>query len=649
MRPLFHALTNPETGFRQHRPLVGWSFAILLGTAFGYCYGGGIAWLCVATLSLVFAWLPIRQRSLWMCIVCCALTAWAASRAHDRNVETWARLQEAQANDVPILLKGTIGADLYIAQSKRGTNSAHFTLMDATFEDGTPVSGVKLRARYYDADGPLPKMGETWQCAANLYKHAWHQTLAFTAYGAPNIDKRPRQVAPPTTADEAESIPRWETPQPMIVSLATREIVQRKRGGPYARYELSAAWLEDGRRVPFTKSRLYYYDASGNFPNAGETWQLWVRTRKTSSPGMLSLTAKVEEGQGPYSVHLAAEDQTKSLRYRLFALRERLSENLALGVSDADALPTQTMTLGATRKLPRDDMQRYADAGILHIFSISGLHVGIIAGLLIWLLSWLRLGLRIRAVLILPALVGYLLLTGAPPSATRACCMACIYCFAPTIYRRSDGTSALFATAALSLLYEPSWIVNVGALLSFIVMGGILLYMCPLTYLFNVLFHSRLRTTAAGEFPEETPWHYRFRRWLALLLGLPLSAWIASIPLLLYFFGRLSLAAIVLNLFIPTLCAVMVWGACVSALAGFLFPALSILLNRFNAFLLKMVDLIADRMTQHPWAVVELNAPISLLSFLLLLLGFLLLGCYLRALEKRLRLADPHDPMHATN
>ncbi len=647
MRFFTRALTDPETGLSVHRPLVGWTFAILLGTAFGFFLGYPFPWLIIATGTLLLSWKPSPWRSLMVCLCCLALTAWRAAHLHDENERTLNRLHEAQQAEHPLLLQGTVAPDVYTVRRKNGAPYARFSLQRATFEDGTPVTGVNLRATYYDADGPLPKMGERWTFPAKLRPNPWYNTFNFTAYGAPDPETLPHQVAPPQTTLNlpAEDFFAQSRPNlfPMVTTLGKRTIVERKRGRPYARYLLEKAWI-DGAQIEHPKITLYYYDPAGNFPNEGETWHLPVKLRKSSSARSLMFSTHVEPLH-PSATHLYQADEGHRLQYQLMRIRERLAQNLALGVSPEEALCTQTMTLGSEQRLPRADRERYADAGIIHIFSISGLHVGIIAGLLLWLFAHVGLRLRLRAFLICPALIGYLLLTGCPPSATRACIMALLYCFAPSLFRRADASCALLATAAVVLLIEPAWIANIGALLSFTVMGGILLYMRPFTYFLNRLMRAQPQRTARGEFPLFTPWHLQVRQKIALLMALTLSAWIASLPLCLFFFGRLSIVGIVLNLFVPTLCVIIVWTSCISAFIGFVLPLVATLLNRFNAFLLQVINTFSDTLLQYEWALLELDTPISC-SVTLLSLGFLLCsGLYLRALEKRLRYADPRDTL----
>lgn len=523
-------LFDETVGFCRHRPLFGWTMAIVFGTGLGFFYGGAWLWLFLATAMLIAAW---RFRSSKMAVLlwltCFALVGWRAALLHDRNAVVLNRLRNYQQAGELFDLKVTVSND--------------------------------------------------------------------------------------------------------------RHIVQRKRGGPYCRFSVDDAWFEDGMEIHGTNLLVYFYDRAGNFPKVGETWLIKAKLRANSNAYRMSLSARGETAQ-----HLPNSDQHADVQYLLAQSRDVLSDHLALGVSETDALLTQTMVLGKRAQLPYALRQRYADSGIIHIFAISGLHVGIVAGLLVWLFSWVGVRLRVRVFLLLPALVGYLLLTGVPPSATRACMMALIFCFAPAFMRRPDGASALFMTAATVLIVEPGWVANPGALLSFCVMGGLFLYTKPLNYFINRLFRSTVHRTVGGWLDETVPWHLRLRQRFAGAMALSLAAWIAVLPLCLFFFGRVSAVGILLNLIVPLLTVLVVWFACISALAGFILPSLSILLNRINASILTFVDFLATQVLKLPGAVYELDYPPGVTFSIIMGIGIVLLGWWLGTAERRCRLADPFDP-----
>lgn len=419
----------------------------------------------------------------------------------------------------------------------------------------------------------------------------------------------------------------------------SRTIINRKRGGPYCRFTLDSPRFEDGSPVAGTRIQVCYYDRSGEFPEVGEAWQLRGKLRKYSAYGTQTLSA-----QGRAAKALPGEDQTHRLTYLLHPVREALARNLTVGVSPDEALLTQTMVLGSHKKLPYKLRRRYADAGILHIFAISGLHVGIVTGLLVALIAAFGLSLRMRALLLLPILLSYLILTGVPPSATRACLMALIYFFGPVFCRRSNLAAAFAVTAAAVLLVEPAWIAHLGALLSFGVMGGILLWMRPLAALIaSWLRVKRHRTLLANE-RYGLAWHVRLRLAFATYLALTLSAWFAALPLTLVFFGRVSLVGLLLNTFVPTLTIGIVWMACISSFIGFILPPVALILNRFNAFILAQIDALSAALVPLPGAVIEFPGQPGVLLFFLLQGLFIWGGISLRRWERRRLQAEREDP-----
>ena len=127
-------------------------------------------------------------------------------------------------------------------------------------------------------------------------------------------------------------------------------------------------------------------------------------------------------------------------------------------------------------------------------------------------------------------------------------------------------------------------------------------------------------------------------------MALSLAAWIAVLPLCLFFFGRVSAVGILLNLIVPLLTVLVVWFACISALAGFILPSLSILLNRINASILTFVDFLATQVLKLPGAVYELDYPPGVTFSIIMGGGIVLLGWWLGTAERRCRLADPFDP-----
>ena len=125
-------------------------------------------------------------------------------------------------------------------------------------------------------------------------------------------------------------------------------------------------------------------------------------------------------------------------------------------------------------KQQTDDMRA---SGLAHIISISGLHMAIVGGfafaaarLLIAALPWLALrinGKKAAAVFGMVAVLGYLVLSGAPPPAERAAITALVAFAAILADRRAISLHALAVAALIILALHPEAACEPGFQMSF--------------------------------------------------------------------------------------------------------------------------------------------------------------------------------------
>jgi competence protein ComEC len=131
--------------------------------------------------------------------------------------------------------------------------------------------------------------------------------------------------------------------------------------------------------------------------------------------------------------------------------------------------------MGAIDAAQRD---RYADAGLVHMLSVSGLHVGIIALALELLGAALRLPRAPTRVVSLALLVVYVAGIGAPPPAVRAAVMLGVL-NASRLRQRPTNRWAILALGAAAPLMVPRTVLDLGWQLSVagtaaLVSGGML-------------------------------------------------------------------------------------------------------------------------------------------------------------------------------
>jgi competence protein ComEC len=137
------------------------------------------------------------------------------------------------------------------------------------------------------------------------------------------------------------------------------------------------------------------------------------------------------------------------------------------------------LVLGSSDDMDPEVYRQFSALGLTHILAISGLHVAVFLYVLHTSLRFLRISQE-RSLLIMAALTPlYVMLSGSSPSVVRAGLMAVIGLLAAYANRLKDGLHLLSASAILMLLWNPSYIHNVGFQLSYLVTAGLIVGVSP--------------------------------------------------------------------------------------------------------------------------------------------------------------------------
>jgi len=264
--------------------------------------------------------------------------------------------------------------------------------------------------------------------------------------------------------------------------------------------------------------------------------------------------------------------------------------------------------LGYRSSLPRDLYEVFAATGTLHVFAISGLHIGIVASFITCVLRLLRVPKTRWIFYVIPLIVGYTIATGARTSSVRACVMALIYFLSFFLGRRNDTISSLSLAAIVILLWDPSQIFDRGFIYSFIVVLG-LVALTP--FFFGLMLGS---PDDDMDFVEAQLWRIKLkRRFLVILrslIAMSVSAWLVSAPLTALFFGKFVPVSVLANLFVVPMVSVIavtgflsiVFGASIGGLVSFG-------LNWVNVGFVTVLERILSLLVSLPFASIEINRP----------------------------------------
>ncbi|GAB5562168.1 MAG: hypothetical protein SynsKO_38150 [Synoicihabitans sp.] len=159
-------------------------------------------------------------------------------------------------------------------------------------------------------------------------------------------------------------------------------------------------------------------------------------------------------------------------------IKQDAAATLARGLQDSPRLTAALTAMLLGEKYRLDDATRttFLRSGTMHLFAISGLHIGVIAIAINGLLRLFRVNRRIAFLIGSIVLLGYVDLIGLTPSAVRAWIM--ITCFHGARVLRAPGNSvaAISTSALIVLLMDPMQLFSAGFQMSYSVVFVLLLH-----------------------------------------------------------------------------------------------------------------------------------------------------------------------------
>ena len=279
-------------------------------------------------------------------------------------------------------------------------------------------------------------------------------------------------------------------------------------------------------------------------------------------------------------------EQRSGLTYWAAGIRNFLTEKMnRYSLTPDSRAILLALILGERQDLSPQLRQNYADAGVIHILAVSGLHVGILMLLLQFLLKPLgnyRKSRKIKLIIILGIIWAFATITGFSPSVLRAATMFSFLQIGLVYGQRQAGFNALIASALILLLINVRLLFEVGFQLSYAAVFFILWLYPKIEVLWK---------------PKNRILNYYWK-----LTGMSLAAQLGVLPLSLYYFHQFPGLFLVANLIIlPVLGFILIFGLFILILAGLdllpqllvqLFDQILIIMNSFIEFIAEAESLI---------------------------------------------------------
>ncbi len=266
---------------------------------------------------------------------------------------------------------------------------------------------------------------------------------------------------------------------------------------------------------------------------------------------------RIFEASSMTSMH---ESESLSLMGSILELRNYCMEKVCTDLKDARNMGMLAAILfGCKQGIGYEDKQTFIESGMIHIFAVSGMHVGIIA--LIFLCVFRFIPFKWRYLSLPLAVFAYTATTGFQPSAVRASVMISIWCLFKAFCMATPAMNTIYLSAFIMLCTAPLSLFDPGFQFSFLATAFLILSWSTMISFSSALIEKERLI------PKEKRSFVNLLRSKALIYltasaGTTIAAWLASLPLSLFYQGLLVPCSIPANfLAIPLVWAIFMFSA----------------------------------------------------------------------------------------
>lgn len=264
----------------------------------------------------------------------------------------------------------------------------------------------------------------------------------------------------------------------------------------------------------------------------------------------------------------------------------RTAVTTGLEEDSREAMVIRAVVIGEQPVDAEELISAFRNSGTLHAFSVSGMHVSMVALIGWFVLGWLGVPRRWAILVMLPLVFGYSWISGNSAPAVRSAWMAAVFLGAFVFRRKPDLLNALGAVLLVTALWDGRLLFLPGVQLSYLVVAAIALGARWTTGWFSGMAQPELYLPLGmmSRWQRASLW---CRRWLTQSLGVSIAAAVGSTPLTIYHFSLMTpvsvLAGVVFGPVVLALLCVALFSTAIYPIA----PDVSAMANRGNAWLAK--------------------------------------------------------------
>lgn len=249
------------------------------------------------------------------------------------------------------------------------------------------------------------------------------------------------------------------------------------------------------------------------------------------------------------------------------------------------------ITLGDKSDFTPEMKTMFARAGISHIVVVSGMHMSILMLFVMYVCKRCGMKKRTRAIAASVVIFCFMCMVGFTPSVLRAGITCIMAMLALLLRRKKDFLTTMAVAAAVVVLLNPYSLFNISFQLSFAATIGIVYLAEPVK-------------KAVGFLPDM----------IAEIVAMSIAANITTLPITVWYFGDVSLVAVLANVIAVPFVNILFIGTFLLALVGGIFPPLGYFPGYVLGEVTRWVLLAVKKIASWKFAAVTIPQPSMLLN-----------------------------------
>jgi competence protein ComEC len=306
------------------------------------------------------------------------------------------------------------------------------------------------------------------------------------------------------------------------------------------------------------------------------------------------------------------ENQGNTFKLHLERFRTYLKKFIMENSSSPEGEIIQAMILGDQKEIPKDVMENFNKTGTTHIIAISGFNIGIIAFLSFIVIRLimksstyllLRFNIvKVSTVFAIVPVISYSFIAGMGISVIRAAIMAVTFMIAIIFGKDRDLYNSLVLAALIILVVSPTSLFDISFQLSFMAVWAILFITPRLAVMIPDGSHEEMSRYRA--------WAMQIYRNILMFIIVSLSATLGTLPLIVFYFNRISTVVLLSNLFIVPVLGIIAIPVCTAIIiAAPLSHGLALFFLHISSFIVKISISMVDFFASFPGSSFFLSTP----------------------------------------